>query len=130
MLLHLYKIYVIYLYLDHSTQENQFIQLHQCLSKLFIHHISYDIYDTIYHMPYIVSYIIYYASYAIYHKLYHIPYTLRDALQHLSYVAIASSIATYCRNDASYLLVGSYLESLDPNNDIAVGGCFNINLLK
>jgi hypothetical protein len=54
----------------------------------------------------------------------------RDALQHLSYAHIAGALATYCRSDARYLLVGSYLQSTAAENkDIQTGGCFAINLL-
>lgn len=53
----------------------------------------------------------------------------RDALQHLSYSSIAGVIGKYCRSDAQYLIVGSYLEHGD-NRNIESGGCFNINLLQ
>ena len=53
----------------------------------------------------------------------------RDALQHLSYLSIAGALAKYCRSDARYLLVGSYLDEGN-NKNIESGGCFNINLLE
>lgn len=37
-------------------------------------------------------------------------------------------MAKYCRSDASYIAVGSYLEDGD-NKNIEAGGCFNINIL-
>jgi hypothetical protein len=53
----------------------------------------------------------------------------RDALQHLTYRAIAGVFATFCRSHATYLMVGSYLESTI-NNDIPnIGNYFSINLL-
>lgn len=52
----------------------------------------------------------------------------RDALQHLSMKHIAGAMRTYCSSDAKFLLVGSYLDELDDNRDIASGGCFKINL--
>jgi hypothetical protein len=38
-------------------------------------------------------------------------------------------LAKYCRSDARYLLVGSYLDQGN-NKNIESGGCFNINLLE
>jgi hypothetical protein len=54
----------------------------------------------------------------------------RDALQHLSYKSIAGVVSTYCRSGATFLLVGSYLESVWANKDIQDGAWFFINLLK
>jgi hypothetical protein len=57
----------------------------------------------------------------------------RDALQHLTYKGIAGAVDTYCRSDARYLLVGSYLDlnenkDLASGNNVGAGGCFSINL--
>lgn len=52
----------------------------------------------------------------------------RDALQHQSYQNIANAIATYCRSDAKYLLIGSYNENTE-NKDIVPGDVFAINIL-
>mmetsp|Transcript_13029 Transcript_13029/g.13088 ORF Transcript_13029/g.13088 Transcript_13029/m.13088 type:complete len:312 (-) Transcript_13029:159-1094(-) len=53
----------------------------------------------------------------------------RDALQHLPYHLIAGALDAYCRSDALYLLVGSYV-GLKHNKDIGkAGGYFSINLL-
>jgi len=54
----------------------------------------------------------------------------RDALQHLSFHNIAGVIRTFCRNDAKYLLVGSYLKSAKENVNIETGGYFDIDLLR
>ena len=54
----------------------------------------------------------------------------RDALQHLSYNAIAGVFSTFCRSEATYLMVGSYLES-EYNTNIDSGRqYFSINLLE
>lgn len=58
----------------------------------------------------------------------------RDALQHLPYGLIARSFQTYCsaathQSGTKYILIGSYLNSVDLNADIAVGSTFVINLL-
>jgi len=54
----------------------------------------------------------------------------RDGLQHLSYKSISGIFSTYCRSDATFLLVGSYLESERDNADISNGNFFYINLMK
>lgn len=57
----------------------------------------------------------------------------RDALQHLSYAGIAGVLATFCRSDAMYLLVGSYDANPEgTNKDVpsTLTRMFEINLLQ
>eukprot|EP01041_Mallomonas_annulata_P008966 gene8966-18554_t len=59
----------------------------------------------------------------------------RDALQHLPYKDIAGVLSNYCKTDARYLLVGSYLDSSNSNKDLSQlevsrGECFVINVLE
>jgi hypothetical protein len=52
----------------------------------------------------------------------------RDALQHLSFADIAGVLRNFCKTDAEYLLVGSYLDST-ANVNIPSGSYFSNNML-